>query len=78
MKTNDTFLSFQILILFRILNRIQLKIFISKTNVLILAQAMFAKESKKANTILQRKDYKKIKKSKRYNQTQSMSKIGAN
>ena len=30
----------------------------SRTNVLILIHAMFAKESKKAKTILQRKDYK--------------------
>ena len=30
----------------------------SRTNVLILIHAMIAKESKKAKTILQRKDYK--------------------
>jgi len=39
-----------------LLNRILLKIFISRTNVLILTYAMIAKEFKKAKTILQRKD----------------------
>ena len=58
MKINDTFLSFQISILFRILNRILLKICNSKTNDRILTHALFEKESKKAKTIFQRKDYK--------------------
>ena len=47
MKLNDTFLNFQLsILLLRILNIIQLKIFISTT----LTHAMFRKESKKAKT----------------------------
>ena len=38
--------------------RIKLNIFISRTNVLILTQAMFAKESKKAKTIFKEKTKK--------------------
>ena len=56
MKLNDTFLNFQLsILLLRILNIIQLKIFISRTNS---THAMFRKESKKAKTILQMKRLK--------------------
>ena len=57
----DTFLSYQLSILSRILNRIEQKIFISKTNVLILTHAMFAKESKKPKTNLTKKILKRLK-----------------
>ena len=64
MKINDTFLSFQISILFRILNRILLKICDSKTNDRILTHALFKKNQRK-----QRRFFKeKTTKSKRYNQ----------
>jgi len=45
-KCLTSFLTWRISISFRILNRIWLKIFISRTNVLILTLALFAKELK--------------------------------